>query len=247
MYKTILLALLYFIYSSPTFSAEESLRAAVFNIPPWGSETKSGKVIGIQKDIIDIIAKDTKIPIQISLIPYKRMIKFLKEGDSDFGIFYINKDYDSFATPLVRWGELSIIVLPLKNIKIKKYEDLNKLSVGVRLGGKFNDKFDNDKNIFKKSCVNYSDCIESLKKGRIDGVIGTAATLYYELEKQGLKDSYFGDPFVVGTKEDWLHFSNKSKNKKLRAKLIKSVEKNIQNGNFEKAFSKYLPKKWQHK
>lgn len=241
-----LLAILFMI-SFSIKGAGPPLKAAIFNIPPWGSETKGGKIVGIQKDIIDIISKDMNIPIHISLFPYKRMIKFLKEGDSDFGIFYLNSDYDDFSTPLVRWGKLSIIVLPLKNIKIDKYNDLKKLTIGVRLGGKFNKRFDKDKNILKKSCVNYSDCIGELKEGRLDAVIGTAATLYYELEKQGLSDKFFGKPYFIGSKEDWLHFSKKSKNHKLRSKLIKSVEKNIKNGKFEKAFSKYLPKQWHHK
>ena len=241
------ISLLFCLFSFSLIASGEGLNAAIFNIPPWGSENKNGKVVGIQRDIIDIISKDTNIPISISLFPYKRMIKFIKEGDSDFGIFYLNEDYNSFSTPLVKWGELEIIVLPIKKIKIHEYKDLNKLSIGVRLGGKFNKKFDQDKTILKKSCLDYSECIIKLKQGRIDAVIGTAATLYYELEKQGLKESSFGVPYIIGNKEDWLHFSKKSGNKKLKDKLIKFVKKNIMNGNFQKVFSKYLSKKWKHK
>jgi ABC-type amino acid transport substrate-binding protein len=228
-------------------SQAKELRAAIFNIAPWGQETKSGEVIGIQKEIISIISKDMNIPISIELLPYKRMVKSLKNGDSDFSIFYRTKENETFADPLVRWGELSIIVLPRKEVKIKSYKDLQGTHVGVRLGGKFDERFDNDNSVVKRNCINYADCIDKLRQGRIDAVIGTAATLFYELEVQGLKTSFFGDPFFISKKEDWLHFSKSSKNKKYKKALVKSVEKNIKNGNFNKVFSKYLPKKWQHK
>ncbi|WP_127714917.1 ABC transporter substrate-binding protein [Halobacteriovorax sp. HLS] len=228
-------------------ASAEHLTAAIFDIPPWGSvDKKTGKIVGIQQEIIKIISSDLNLPIDVKLLPYKRMMNSLLVGESDFGVFYRNEERDEKLVPLVRWGELDIIVLPVKSVKITDYKSLSGLQVGVRLGGKFNDRFDADSKITKRSCINYSKCIERLKNGRIDAVIGTAATLYYEIEAQGLSVEQFGTPYFIGVKEDWLHFSKASKNKALMEKLKKSVEKNINNGKFGKAFSKYLPKKWKH-
>lgn len=225
----------------------QTISAAVYDIPPWGSrEINSGQVIGIQKEIISILSEDIGIPIEIKLLPYKRAMASLLSGDSDFGIFYRNEEQDEQLIPLVRWGELDIIVLPTKTVKINDFSSLAGLQVGVRLGGKFNERFDASTKILKRSCLNYSKCVELLKNGRVDAIIGTAATLFYEIESQGLSVEEFGSPFYIGVKEDWLHFSRSSKNQDLMDKLKVSVEKNIENGNFGRAFSKFLPDKWKH-
>ena len=193
-------------------SYSRELSAAVFNIPPWAEELESGEIVGIQKEIIDALSKDIGVPIKIKIYPYKRMVSALMSGEVDFSIFYKNKGNDDFSDPLVKWGKLSIIVLPRKSIVVKDYKSLKGLNVGVRLGGKFDDRFDVDDSILKKNCLNYADCIKKLGQGRIDAVIGTAATIFYELKKQGYKKSSFGRPYFISNKEDWFHFSKSSQN-----------------------------------
>jgi len=226
--------------------SHEGLSASIFHIPPWGYKNKMGNIAGLEYEIIKSIEKDINEPIKINLVPYNRMIYQLKNGTTDFGIFFRSKKSEASAEPLIKWGTLDIVVISKKSKPIKNYDDIKRKKIGVRLGGFFGKKFDNDKTLFKVSLRDYSECIQKLEAGKIDAVIGTAATLFYELKKQRIDLSSISSPYFISTKEDWLHFSRLSKNQHKKEKIKKSVKKLIENGTFQKIFNKYLPKKWQH-
>lgn len=225
---------------------ERKLSASIFEIAPWGYRDSHGKISGLEYDIIRSIEKDIKEPIKINLVPYNRMIYQLKNGTTDFGIFFRSKKSEESAEPLIRWGTLDIIVITKKGVTINNYEGLSGKKIGVRLGGYFGKKFDSDKKLLKVNLRDYKECIQKFKEGKIDAVIGTAATLYYELQKQNIDINTIEKPFFISTKEDWLHFSRLSKNQHKKEKLKKSVKKLIEDGTFARIFNNYLPKKWQH-
>ena len=231
-------------YSS--FAQPRILTASVFDIAPWGYKDDQGKITGIEYEIIQAISKEIKEEIKINLVPYNRMIYQLKNGNADFGIFFRSKKSETSAEPLIKWGELDIIIISKKGTQIKDYKDIKKLKIAVRLGGLFDKKFDNDKTIFKVSQRDYAESISKLTEGKVDAVIGTAATLFYELKKQKVDINSLSTPFYLSKKEDWLHFSRLSKNKHKKEKLKNAVTKLIKDGTFNKIFMKYLPKKWQH-
>lgn len=232
----------------PLYSAakERTLSASIFEIAPWGYRNSNGNIAGLEYDIIRSIENDIKEPIKVNLVPYNRMIYQLKNGTTDFGIFFRSKKSEESAEPLIRWGTLDIIVITKKGRVVKNYNDLKGLKIGVRLGGYFGNKFDNDKKLFKVNLRDYKECIERFKVGKIDAVIGTAATLYDEIQRQNININSIETPFFISTKEDWLHFSRLSQNQHKKEKIKKSVKKLIENGTFNRIFNKYLPKKWQH-
>lgn len=227
-----------------SFSA---LKASIFNIKPWGYLDSKGKAAGIDAEIVHAISKEMGVPIKIDLVPYKRMMHQLQHGQTDFAIFFKSEKSKLVAKPLIKWGELDIIIVGRKNIKIKQYSDLSNKRIAVRLGGYFHPKFDNDQSLRKQSFENYEDGIIALKKNKIDLIIGTAATLFYEFEKNGIRIEELNAPYFIGVKEDWLHFSRKSDHLKKQADIKKAVNKLLSKGVFSQIFSKYLPKKWEHK
>ena len=223
------------------------LKASIFNIKPWGYVDKNGNPAGIDAEIVNAISKELKQEIKIDVVPYKRMMHQLSYGQTDFAIFFKSSKSEKVAEPVIKWGELDIIVIGMKGQSIEKYSDLKNKRIGVRLGGYFHPKFDSDKSLRKQSFANYEDSIVSLKKDKVDLVIGTAATLYYEFAKQGLELSDLSEPYYIGVKEDWLHFSRKSKNLKSKSEVENAIKVLLNKGVFSQIFSKYLPKKWQHK
>ncbi|OUR95683.1 hypothetical protein A9Q84_14375 [Halobacteriovorax marinus] len=223
------------------------LKAAIFHIAPWGYVNSNKKVVGIEYDIIKAISSDINEEIEVVLVPYKRMISMLEHGDADFSIFFRSEKSENVGIPLVKWGELDIIVIGLKNNHIRSYSDLSNQRIAVRLGGYFDDRFDQDQSLRKITYANYADGIKSLKKIEVTAIVGTAATLYYEFKKQGISISELGQPFLLSHKEDWLHFSKLSKRANKQRKIKNSVKKLIENGTFNEIFSTYLPKEWEHK
>lgn len=234
------------VISAPPVSQAQGLKAAIFDIAPWGYRDKDGKIGGIQFEIIKAISNEMGEEIDIQLVPYKRMIENLETGVADFAIFYRSKTSEKSGEPIAKWGKLDIIVVGLSGTEIHSYEDLKPLEIGVRLGGSFEPRFDDDTTLKKFSVDNYSHGIKLLMAKRVDAVIGTAATLYYEFQKQGVKLNQIGEPFFINSTEDWLHFSRKSTNQDKKEKLIQATNALVQNGTFDKIFSKYLPEKWNH-
>lgn len=227
--------------------AEDTLKSSIFDIAPWGYRDSNHKITGIEYDIIQAISKETNLNIKISLVPYKRMMHQLDSGAIDFSIFFRGKKSEKISIPLVKWGELDIIVIGRKGVVINNYDDLKKYKICVRLGGYFSNQFDNDKSLRKQQHRDYKSCVERVNNKKSDAVVGTAATLFYEFNKQNIDISALGEPFFLTTKEDWLHMSKKFKDKEKQKKLKEAVHKLVKNKTFERIFSKYLPKKWQHK
>ncbi len=234
------------IVSDNSWSDSQKLKAAIFDIAPWGYRNNRNQVVGIERDIIHAISKDIGEDIEVVLVPYKRMIKKLEYGDVDFSIFFRSKKSEKAGEPLVKWGALDIIVIGLSGQKIETYNDLKKQRIAVRLGGYFEKRFDNDKELRKVYYTNYEEGVKKLKDRKVSAIVGTAATLHYEFNKQGVTISDLGKPYYLNKREDWLHFSRKSKQTNKKKIIIKSVEKLIADGTFDKLFSKYLPQKWIH-
>lgn len=246
-FKLITNALIIYLLSTQFTNASSGLHASIFDIAPWGYRGADNKIKGIERDIIYAISKDIGEDIEINLVPYKRMMRNLEIGETDFSIFFRSPASEKSGEPLVKWGSLDIIVVSLKGYNIRKYEDLKYHRIAVRLGGHFGKKFDNDKTLKKINSSNYSQGIQQLKQRNVTAIVGTAATLYYEFQKQGLSEKDLSEPYFLTKKEDWLHFSRKSKKQFMKKKLVKSVKKLIKNGTFEKLYLNYLPKKWIHK
>ncbi len=240
-----LAAFLWTVFLAGTVSAE-GLRAAIFDIAPWGYRDGTGKVAGIEYDIITAISEEMGETITLELLPYNRMIRHLEMGVVDFAIFFRSEKSELAGEPLVKWGALEIIVIGRTKTTISRYEDLEKLDIAVRLGGFFDPRFDGDTRLKKRPVENYARAIRMLMNGRVDAVVGTAATLYYELKRQGVPLSEMGPPFHLSRKEDWLHFSRSSPNRDKKGQLTAAVEKLVAEGVFERIFSRYLPGQWRH-
>jgi len=242
---TIFLSILIACFIGPQFSYAQGLKAAIFDVAPWGHE-ENGHIAGIEYEIINAISKEMGEDIDIQLVPYKRMIENLETGTVDFAIFYRSKKSEKSGEPIAKWGKLDIIVIGRAGTDILSYKDLKPLEVAVRLGGYFDPHFDNDSTLNKLSVDNYEHGIKLLMANRVDAVIGTAATLYYEFNKQGINLDQLGKPFFIASAEDWLHFSRKSIQQDKKEDLKQAVNTLVRNGRLEQIFSKYLPSKWEH-
>jgi ABC-type amino acid transport substrate-binding protein len=235
------------VYISPQFAEAGELTAVMFEIEPWGYRDNAGKLAGIQYDIIMAISDEMKESITIKLLPYKRMIRHLEMGVVDFAMFYRSAKSERSGEPVARWGALDIIVVSRTGTDFNTYEDLQDKTIAVRLGGYFDPRFDKDTSLKKHNVTDYAQGVRMLMKDRVDCLVGTATTLYYELGKQGVSVSELGVPLFLSQKEDWVHFSRKSANQDKKEKLAMTVDKLVTEGVFNRIFSKHLPKEWQHR
>ena len=72
---------------------------------------------------------------------------------------------------------------------------------------------------------NYSQGLQMLKLGRLDGVIGSDVGVLYWSSKSKFDLDEFAKPLRLKSKEWWIHFSKKSKKAHLMKKLKEGINK----------------------
>ncbi|WP_135081896.1 transporter substrate-binding domain-containing protein [Terasakiella sp. SH-1] len=235
------LILMAFLSAATPAKAADKIQAVLFNIPPWGYLDENKEISGIQADVVNAISKEIGTDIDMILTPYKRVFLRLENGASDFGIFFRSAASEKAAEPIAKWHGLEIIVIGRQGITTEQYEDLRKIKIGVRSGGKFHPQFDNDPTIEKVTTKNYRHGITLLMAGKVDAIVGTAATLYYTFKEMNVDLSKLSPPYQLNVKEDWLHFSRSSKKQDAKEKILQAMEKLVSDGTFGKIYNKYLP------
>jgi ABC-type amino acid transport substrate-binding protein len=209
---------------SLSITAKDTLNVGVFNIVPYGY-LKTGVPTGIIPDILKELEKDSKLNFNLNLLPYKRMIKSLENGSSDFSIFFISETSKKVSTGVIPLYDLKTIVIPRKGLKIDKLKDLNKYQLATPRGVKYNLKVLNDQNAKIFRVLDYNHALDMLNTNRVDAVIGPEKILNYQIKILGLNREDFGKSLLITKNTAWIQFSKKSKH----LKHIEQIKKSAQN------------------
>lgn len=151
--------LLLFFCFPQSIIAQETLKVAVSILEPW-KIMNNGKLEGPEIEIIESIATKLGMPVVYRVLPFKRCLAEMQNGDVDLMtgllkkqkrekyIFYIDPPYKSKSNKVfyVLRGNEKILL---------DYKDLHELKVGVKRGAKYFSIFDNDKLINKVEVNNY--------------------------------------------------------------------------------------------
>lgn len=165
-------------------------------------DPKTNKLIGLNIDIAETIAKRLGVPLEVVEIPYPSLIPALQNGQADIVIaaLYITdqrKEVVDFTDPYMETG--MILVVKEEDNSVKSVKDINGKVVGVKAGA------DSEKvakelqaqgyNFTMKSYNLTEDYLIDIENGRLDAVINDVLfQLSYNKERSGLK--VVGDPFT---------------------------------------------------
>jgi ABC-type amino acid transport substrate-binding protein len=165
-------------------------------------DEKSNKLIGLNIDMAEAIAKKIGVPLEVIEIPYPSLIPALQNGQADIVIaaLYITdqrKEVVDFTDPYMDTG--MILVVKAENNTIKSIDDIKGKVVGVKAGA------DSEKvaqelkakgyDFTVKSYNQTEDYLLDIENGRLDAVINDVLfQLSYNQERPGLK--VVGDPFT---------------------------------------------------
>jgi len=114
---------------------------------PW-EKSVGGVPSGINIDIVNAMAKKLGMTVKFEVYPFKRLLANLESGVIDMagGLEY-NEERAAYAVYLSpAYQPTSKIFIMKKDSKktLETYDDLYKLSVGVRTGNKQYEPFDSD-------------------------------------------------------------------------------------------------------
>ena len=235
--KNIIL-ILYFMLIPLFVQAEEKLRVGLFNIVPYAYLDK-GKLTGITYDIIQNIEKELNIPIEVQLLPYKRMLIDLELGKIDFAIFFLSDQSASFSEKLIAMYDLETVIFGKKNLKILTHDDLLSLHLATPLGVNYNAKLTKEKQLNITRVRDYQNAIFMLEYDNIDAIIAPKEIIKYQLKLLNMSLAEFGEPYILTTNTAWIQFSNKSLKHEYKDVLRDSADKLLKSGKIDAIIQKY--------
>ncbi len=210
-------------FSAASLAAQNNITAAV------PEEFKDG----IDFEIIKSIAEKLDSDLTVKEAPFARRLRFMETGKADITAGLLKtperEEFIYFITPPYKQKSNKLFFVTKGNKKkIRKYEDLYSLTVGINTKSRYFSRFDNDTKIKKEATSTFRQNILKLLAGRIDTVIYTDGKAFLKLQEIGLED-------VVEPAE--YHFS---KNNPVYIGISKQSELIYRSGEIEETVSKMI-------
>lgn len=202
----------------------------------------TNKLIGLNIDMAEAIAKKIGVPLEVIEIPFPSLIPALQNGQCDIVIatMYITdqrKEVVDFTEPYLDTGV--ILVVKSENNGIKSINDITGKVVGVKAGAETERVAQNLKSkgydFTIKSYKETEDYLLDLENGRLDAAINDILfQLAYNKERPGLK--MVGDPFTKVS----VAMAARKGDKELVEVANTVIADLKQNGQFDKIYQKWV-------
>lgn len=241
---TLLFLLLFSPLLLPYSQADEYIFASI-EYEPFGY-LEDGAIKGIIPDIARAIADEANIQIEITLLPYSRVVNYTKNGKADFAIFSRNSDNDEEVNYISKLFVQNVILLTKKGNPLLRHGDIydpeKVASIGYLRGTNFCPEILQDDRLSTYEIRDFSQGLKMLNSNRISAFLTIDSTALYESKKLGLQDSFEFPGFSLKVIEAWLQVPKQgSVDKPLPVGRIHSaVDKLTTEGKIDEILQKYL-------
>ncbi len=224
---------------------QQTLVVAFSEAPPWKILSPQQEYIGIDMDILQRLASKHDLQLVVKPAPLARCLEMLKSGDADVvSNLMRTTDRESF----IRYLEVpyqthtdKVFYLQTGNPRdIRRYEELEGLSIGVKRGAKYDPRFDNDLQLYKESAVTSLVNLKKLAIGRLDAVLSTESEGDYWIKHLNWQGTFkkatlrFDEPRAV-----YFGLSRHSKLLNLAVAFETDLRQLLQNGELEQIRARY--------
>jgi ABC-type amino acid transport substrate-binding protein len=230
---------------SPVSTASECINMHVIENAPIGYLDDQGNATGVHWDYLTAIEEESGVCIQKQLFPYARIWKSYERGAHDGGIIFRTPDREALVEGVSLVRVLKVVVVPEKGSQLTSYESLSGLVIGKTRGTRLSRKFDTDTSLNKLDLDNYQQAARMLDAGRINAIAGSGVVLAHQLSLIGSLESVnLTGAFVLGSREQWLLLSKKSKHLDKIPALQKAIATLKENGVLDDIMTKYYGENW---
>ncbi len=207
MRKTTLIALL--LLGLPLLTVAQSLpplAVAVIEVGKPSGYRENGQPMGMYYDLSQLIFDELGEPYQLDMVPYRRMILGLDNGEFSCAMFFTSPQRKQLYTQVGKIMTKETILVPRKGLAVPNVEALEGKTVGYIRGSNVGALFgslESNENVRKFSMDSYEMGTRMLQAGRLDGVVGGRETIekYYD---------HGGNFLRLSAKETWLQCSKQS-------------------------------------
>jgi len=168
--------------------------------PPY-EFTSNGAVIGTDAEIIKEAAKRLGITLKFSSVPWTRALKSVTNGTAE-AIISISKNQERLGFLVYPKTQLNAerkVFFTLKDSKltIKKFSDLQGLTVGVVRGNSYGKDFDAQTGFKKYETPDQETILKMLVAKRFDAAITSDLVGFDVARKLGVANQITSHPFIV--------------------------------------------------
>ncbi|MBU1002126.1 MAG: transporter substrate-binding domain-containing protein [Proteobacteria bacterium] len=229
------------------YAAQQSLRVAFSELPPWKIAGPNGSKEGIDTELFRLVAERMDLHLEFVEAPFVRGLRMLENGTVDVMTGVLRRAdretyLDFVEPPYRRYSNKAFYLKKGQGQLIRCYTDLYDLTIGVGREEKYFPTFDHDPLIHKEAVSNGRLNIKKLLHGRFDAFIQTEAAADYLIREMGLEDQIEKAPFVYRKVQPvYIVISKLSPLAERRAELSCIVRELLQSGEYDRLRWKYLP------
>ena len=179
-------------------------RFSALSLQPYGI-VNGDRQEGIYADILKKVVIGTSLQAHIDVVPIKRLISLMKQGDITCSILFRVKDLEKWFEPIAKIGkQLESVVFYRNGMSVTNLTDLENRSMGLVNGISLSPKLSDNKRIQKYLVKNYETGVRMLDGKRFDAIVGTRAALVYAFLEQKIDPNTYPEPYVFDKNELYL-------------------------------------------
>ena len=214
--------------------AEKVVFVSLDNLPPKVYQ-EDGQLKGIYIDVIREVCKRLNIEPEFQLYPWKRCVRMVQNGKADaiFPPFFTEErgEFLYFPSEPMSFTRNVIFALKTRNIKVKNFDELKGLIVGVNSEYSYGSEFDSYKNNLNlEYCGDEETQIKKLaveSPKRMDAAIASEEPFKFLSKQLGFSDK-FEVIYVLSEKPSYVAFSKATGEKsKLLSEKFSTILSNL--------------------
>lgn len=224
----------------PNAPKPRPLRAVVLAIAPYGMLDANGRKSGMFVDAFDLIARETRRRIEVTIVPYARAFAMLRAGEADLMIAASNSTIAEAAEPMGMLWAAEVIAIGRAGFKFGSQYELRGRTVGIVRGSEYGAAFLDDREYHKHEITDQVQGIRMLLEDRLDAIVGTRLGVFHAMRMLGVPRARLGGSIAVQAREVHLHLGHRSADEALASDLRRAVQELRSGGKAEALLAKYL-------
>jgi polar amino acid transport system substrate-binding protein len=212
---------------------------------PFKIKQEDGTYSGIDVYILEEIASQLGLELEIVECPFKRCLKYIETGRVDvMTALGLRPEREVFVDyvypPYYSKNAKAFYTKKGSSVHIKKYEDIYDYRIGVKNGVRYFPRFDTDPKIVKESVNTVPINMSKLVEGRVDAIINTEIQMDYLIIKHDFVGKFNKAPYAVEKGRDFIGVSKKTKHPGIKEKIEKIVLKMVVSGAVDVIINKFF-------
>lgn len=194
-------------------TAHDTQAEAPLIIDVFSASDRGDNHFSFSHEASKLLIQESGLEARIRVVPFRRMLDDLAVGRSDLAIFYDSSRSREVADLVAVTVTKPTILVSRPGLVLDDLDSLSGRLVAKPGAGRYEAAFDALTDVDLYPLESYSQGIDLLVRGKVDGMIGGQFLIMNELRQVGVSLEDMGGSFVVSQRTQALHISKKSQHR----------------------------------